>query len=74
MATYVSGNTLQVAFFSGSAAPVFTMDALAHSTDLCGTYTYVADGVDAGTSRDPTLQSIHFAAMGLSGNRDPLVR
>ena len=41
MATYVSGNTLQVAFFSGSAAPVFTMDALAHSTDLCGTYTYV---------------------------------
>ncbi len=27
--------------FSGSAAPVFSMDALAHSTDLCGTYTYV---------------------------------
>jgi hypothetical protein len=41
MATYVSGNTLQVAFFSASAAPVFTIDALAHSTDLCGTYTYV---------------------------------
>ncbi len=41
MATYASGNTLQVAFFSGSAGPVFTMDALAHSSDLCGTYTYV---------------------------------
>jgi hypothetical protein len=41
MATYVSDRTLQIAFFSGSAAPVFTMDALAHSTDLCGTYTYV---------------------------------
>lgn len=41
MATYVTGNTLQVAFFSGSAAPVFTIDALDHSTDLCGTYTYV---------------------------------
>ncbi len=41
MATYVSGNTLQVAFFSGSAAPVFTIDVLGLSTDLCGTYTYV---------------------------------
>ena len=41
MATYVSDRTLQLAFFSGSAAPVFTMDALAHSQDLCGTYTYV---------------------------------
>jgi hypothetical protein len=41
MATYVSGRTLQVAFFSGSDAPVFTMDALANSVDLCGRYTYV---------------------------------
>ena len=41
MATYVSASTLQIAFFSGSNAPVFTMDALSHSTDLCGTYTYV---------------------------------
>jgi hypothetical protein len=40
MATYVSGRTLQVAFFSGSDPPVFTMDALAKSTDLCGTFTY----------------------------------
>ena len=41
MATYVSGKTLEVAFFSGADAPEFTMDALAKSTDLCGTYTYV---------------------------------
>ncbi|MGC2160802.1 MAG: hypothetical protein WA634_02735 [Silvibacterium sp.] len=40
MATFVSGRTLQVAFFSGSDVPVFTMDALAKSTDLCGTFTY----------------------------------
>lgn len=41
MATYVSGRTLQIAFFSGSNTPVFTIDALAHSSDLCGTYSYV---------------------------------
>lgn len=41
MATFVSGKTLQVAFFSGADAPVFTMDALRDSTDLCGTYRYV---------------------------------
>ena len=40
MATYVSGRTLQVAFFSGSDPPVFTMDAITRSTDLCGTYLY----------------------------------
>jgi hypothetical protein len=40
MATYVSGRTLQVAFFSGQQAPVFTVDALRNSTDLCGNYTY----------------------------------
>jgi hypothetical protein len=40
MATFVSGRTLQVAFFSGSDAPVFTLDALRNSTDLCGTFTY----------------------------------
>jgi len=40
MATYVDGRTLQVAFFSGSQVPVFTVDALAGSTDLCGTFTY----------------------------------
>ena len=40
MATYVQGRELQVAFFSGSKMPVLTPDALANSTDLCGTFTY----------------------------------
>jgi len=40
MATYVSGRNLEVAFFSGTSAPVFTVDALANSYDLCGTFTY----------------------------------
>jgi hypothetical protein len=40
MATYVSGRNLLVAFFSGVDPPVFTFDAISHSTDLCGTFTY----------------------------------
>jgi hypothetical protein len=40
MATYVSGRTLEVAFFSGTDAPVFTVDALVNSYDLCGSFTY----------------------------------
>jgi hypothetical protein len=40
MASYVSGRNLQIAFFSGTDAPVFTLDALRNSTDLCGTFTY----------------------------------
>jgi|SRR5579862_6695339 len=40
MATFASGTGLQLAFFSGPAAPVFNIDALANSTDLCGTFTY----------------------------------
>lgn len=40
MATYVSGRDLQVAFFSGENAPVLSVDALANSTSLCGTFTY----------------------------------
>jgi hypothetical protein len=40
MATYASGKNLQIAFFSGAKPPVLTIDALANSTDLCGTYTY----------------------------------
>jgi hypothetical protein len=40
MATYVSGKTLQVAFFSGNSIPVFTPEALATTTNLCGTFTY----------------------------------
>ncbi|MFP5235998.1 MAG: hypothetical protein ACLGSD_08840 [Acidobacteriota bacterium] len=40
MATYVAGRTLYVDFFSGSEMPKLTMDALANSTDLCGTFVY----------------------------------
>lgn len=40
MATFVSGKTLQIAFFSGSRMPDFTPEALANSTALCGTYSY----------------------------------
>jgi hypothetical protein len=40
MATYVEGHSLHLAFFSGSKMPVLTPDALANSTDLCGTFTY----------------------------------
>jgi hypothetical protein len=41
MATYVAGHSLQLAFFSGEKPPVLTLDALANSSDLCGTYSYV---------------------------------
>jgi hypothetical protein len=41
MATFAAGKTLQVAFFSGQAPPVFAMDAISNSQALCGTYTYV---------------------------------
>ena len=40
MAIYASGNSLEVAFFSGEKPPVFTMDALANSMELCGTFAY----------------------------------
>ncbi|MGH9605771.1 MAG: hypothetical protein ACRD3N_08720 [Terracidiphilus sp.] len=40
MATFVSGRTLQAAFFSGQDPPVFTMNAISNSTALCGTYVY----------------------------------
>lgn len=40
MATYVTGRTMQVAFFSGENMPVLTIDALANSTDVCGTFRY----------------------------------
>lgn len=40
MATFVSGRNLQVAFFSGDDAPVLTLDALANTTTVCGTFTY----------------------------------
>jgi hypothetical protein len=41
MVTYATGRSLQLAFFSGQKPPVFTMDALADSTDLCGKFSYV---------------------------------
>lgn len=41
MATWVSGKTLSVAFFSGDDAPLMSFEALQKSTDLCGTYTFV---------------------------------
>lgn len=40
MATYVTGKTMQVAFFSGDDMPVFTFDAVQHSSALCGTFVY----------------------------------
>jgi hypothetical protein len=40
MATYVQGRSLRVAFLSGADMPVFTVDALANSTDVCGTFSY----------------------------------
>jgi hypothetical protein len=40
MATYAQGRELHVAFFSGTKMPILTPDALANSTDLCGTFTY----------------------------------
>ncbi len=40
MATYATGRELRVAFFSGTKMPVLTADALANTTDLCGTFLY----------------------------------
>ena len=40
LATFVEGRSLRVAFFSGTDAPVLTVDALANSTDVCGTFSY----------------------------------
>jgi hypothetical protein len=41
MATYVAGHALHLAFFSGQKMPVFTPEAIANTTDLCGTFYYV---------------------------------
>jgi hypothetical protein len=40
MATYVTGHTMKVAFFSGDDMPVFTFDAMQNSRTQCGTYVY----------------------------------
>jgi hypothetical protein len=41
MAAYVAGRSLHLAFFSGQKAPVFALNAIENSTDLCGTFSYV---------------------------------
>jgi hypothetical protein len=41
MVTYVQGHSLQVAFFSGESMPILTPEAIAKSTDICGTFSYV---------------------------------
>jgi hypothetical protein len=41
IATYVVGRTLKLAFFSEPKVPEFTLNAIANSTDLCGTFSYV---------------------------------
>jgi hypothetical protein len=40
MVAYVSGHSLHLAFFSGERPPLLTRDAIANSTDLCGTFSY----------------------------------
>ena len=40
MATYATGRELRAAFFSGSQMPKLTPEAIANSTDLCGTFVY----------------------------------
>jgi hypothetical protein len=40
MMTYAEGRDLHVAFFSGQKPPVMTPEAIANSTDLCGTFLY----------------------------------
>lgn len=40
MAAFVGGRDLHIAFFSGPKMPVFTPEAMANTTDLCGTFLY----------------------------------
>lgn len=40
VAAFVAGRFLHLAFFSGEKMPVFTPEAIANSTDLCGTFAY----------------------------------
>jgi len=40
MATYVTGHTLKVAFFSGDDMPVFTFDAMQNTATVCGSFVY----------------------------------
>jgi len=41
MVTHAVGHDLQVAFFSGPQVPIFTPEAIATTTNLCGIYAYV---------------------------------
>ena len=41
MATYATGRSLRIAFFSGEKPPVFTLSAISNSTDLCGVFEYI---------------------------------
>lgn len=41
MVAYAQGNSLQIVFFSGDKPPVLTFDAIANSSDKCGTFSYV---------------------------------
>ena len=40
IASFAQGRNLKLAFFSSEKPPVFTLEALSNSTDLCGTFTY----------------------------------
>ena len=40
MAVFVEGKMLHMALFSGAKMPVFTPEAIANTTDLCGTFLY----------------------------------
>jgi hypothetical protein len=40
MASYAAGNYLHLAFFSGQKMPILTPEAIANTTDLCGTFSY----------------------------------
>ncbi len=40
MATYATGKTLNVAFFSGDDVPVFTFEAIQNTSTMCGSYVY----------------------------------
>jgi hypothetical protein len=41
VAAFVAERSLHLAFFSGQKMPVFALDAISNSTDLCGTFAYV---------------------------------
>lgn len=41
LVTYASGRSLQLAFFSSSQMPALSAEALANSSNLCGTFSYV---------------------------------